>query len=494
MTPDRSSPRVTDSRARNSYLVVWIALAAYVALGIVLLLHHETWGDEADSWLISRDAPLMHWPALLGREGTPALWYLILLPFAKAGLPYAAQAIIHLLLASAAAAIVLFFAPFNRLQNVLIIFSYYMGYEYLAIARAYTLTVLLFFALAVFYRKRDERPIAFAVVFALFVNTTVHALVIGAVIGPVLAWHFVVRRTRPPWAAIAIMVAGGVVAGLPILLAGRHMTITPLAGMSTPRLIVNAAAFALAPLFGTTMFWAAWGKMMVVLPLVVFVAASIVLARDRSALAILWLSWAALLFIIVFVRWAGFRHSGLLLVALIFSLWIAEGVDRRPLARALLTTTLFGSLFLSLLFAMRAWRLEVLYPYSGSKAAAAYLLEHHLENRPIAAQGVAREAVLAYLPPRQFWYPNERRYGTYEEWGVDVWSSGYQPADVATLETLQKFRGVADLLILTNDPLTIPSQYRVRVLYATNAPVLLGGIMGNGFERFWLYERIPSHD
>ncbi|MBK7704092.1 MAG: hypothetical protein IPI34_15015 [bacterium] len=129
-------------------LVLYSVLVSYSAA------HHEPWRDEAQAWLIVRDLPL---PAVFQQmvyEGTPALWHMILLPFAKQGAPYAAEAAVHILLAIAAVALLLRRGPFPLWFKALFVFSYYMSYEYAVIARNYNLTVLLLFALAALCHPR----------------------------------------------------------------------------------------------------------------------------------------------------------------------------------------------------------------------------------------------------------------------------------------------------------------------------------------------------
>lgn len=257
-----------------------IALALYVALGIVLVTHHEAWRDEADTWLMARDAPLSELPMNLGREGNPPLWDLMLLPFARSGFPYETQAVLQLAIACGAAALLLFRSPFPPVWKVLTAFSFYMGYEYLAPARPYSLTVLTMFAMATLYPRRFERPVVFAIVFALFVNSTVHALVIGALFGVLFAWQFIRRRTARGWAAIAIMALSGVVSGLPMLLAGQQAVVPPVHRATVP-LALYSIAGAFAP---------SYDIISAVLGVAIFLFASIVIAQDRQALAMLWLS------------------------------------------------------------------------------------------------------------------------------------------------------------------------------------------------------------
>src|SRR5204863_9303328 len=120
-----------------------IALAVY-AIGVAIIeLHHEPWRDEADCWLLARDAGFATFFHRMGLSGTPGLWHLLLVPFARLGLPYATQAVLHVAIAVAAAAVVLWRAPLPLGTRVLLVFSYYLAYEYAVIVRSYALSALL---------------------------------------------------------------------------------------------------------------------------------------------------------------------------------------------------------------------------------------------------------------------------------------------------------------------------------------------------------------
>src|SRR4051812_40575150 len=63
------------------------ALAAWCALVAWVLPLHEPWFDEAQAWLIARDATLWEILGRMSYEGSPPLWHLLLAPLAKAGAP-----------------------------------------------------------------------------------------------------------------------------------------------------------------------------------------------------------------------------------------------------------------------------------------------------------------------------------------------------------------------------------------------------------------------
>ncbi|HEV7838168.1 MAG TPA: hypothetical protein VGO75_08900, partial [Gemmatimonadaceae bacterium] len=286
-----------------------VFLALYVVLAAVLLLTHEGWRDEADSWLMVRDAPLGHVPTILGRAGTPMLWYALLVPFARAGLPYLSQFVLHALIAIAAVAVLLRNAPFGIALKVLLAFSYFLGFEYLAVARSYALMVLLLFLMAQRYQKKE-----FPLLLALFMNTTVHALLIGVGLAAVAAWE------RRKWKPIAIMVTGGLIAAIPIILARGEATVDPF-GIVRWKAPLQAMAGAFMPTIAI--------RRMFLVGIAAFAAAAWALRRDIKALLILGWSWAALFFIYTFVYIGDLRHFGLLLMTMLFALWIGKRQDMR---------------------------------------------------------------------------------------------------------------------------------------------------------------------
>src|SRR5450755_1633052 len=166
-----------------------VVLLIFVAGTLYTGLHHEPWRDEADAWLAARDLPLSQMvPDWTAHAGTPVLWYLIL------------KTIINLLFAWAAAAVLVFAAPFTRLIKILFLGSYFFAYEYAVIARSYALAILLIF-LAIASRRN---PIRFAIVIALLFNTNVHGAIIAALL--------VVITIKRAWLPNAIMVAGALLA------------------------------------------------------------------------------------------------------------------------------------------------------------------------------------------------------------------------------------------------------------------------------------------
>src|SRR5579863_10454063 len=71
--------------------MIYLALCAYALLVAFTALRHEPWADEAQSWLLGRDASLAQlWGHLLHYEGTPGLWQTLVHALIRLGVPYSA--------------------------------------------------------------------------------------------------------------------------------------------------------------------------------------------------------------------------------------------------------------------------------------------------------------------------------------------------------------------------------------------------------------------
>ena len=140
--------------------------------------HHEMWRDEIHAWTLSRLAhgfsELVDGDRIY--EGHPPLWfwYLHLWSwFVKSAWGVQAATIAA---ATAAAVLVARFAPFPRYLKVLLLFTYYFGYEYTVMARNYVLGWLLLCLFCALYHPYRTRYVALAVALGLLSLTSVYGL------------------------------------------------------------------------------------------------------------------------------------------------------------------------------------------------------------------------------------------------------------------------------------------------------------------------------
>ena len=101
-----------------------LAFAFFIALIIVfnvlLALRHESWRDEAQAWLMAKNLSFTELFKELSYEGHPCLWFLVLMPFAKLGLPYMTVKLVSTVLIAAVLILIACFAPVSRAAKMLI--------------------------------------------------------------------------------------------------------------------------------------------------------------------------------------------------------------------------------------------------------------------------------------------------------------------------------------------------------------------------------------
>ena len=166
----------------------------YLAFMIWMHAHHEMWRDEIHPWTLAR---LAHGFSELATgdsiyEGHPPLWFWYLHVwtwFVQGAWGIQAATIAA---SVAAAALLVRFAPFPRYLKVLLLFSYYFGYEYTVMSRNYVLGWLLACGFCALYHTIRVRYLAAALALGLLCLTSFYGLVMSIF----LLGFFILDRMR----------------------------------------------------------------------------------------------------------------------------------------------------------------------------------------------------------------------------------------------------------------------------------------------------------
>jgi hypothetical protein len=454
-------PRRLTSEAATPRSFVAAVVAGFAAVTAFVAAHHEPWRDEADAWLVVRDIPFSQFFDWTRHAGTPALWYGLLAPLARAGLPYESQQWLHLVVAIAAVTIFVARAPLSRLTKVLTIFSYYFAYEYSIIVRSYALAILLTFAAAALWRGRAERPLVLGAVLALLCNTNAQ----GCVNAGAFTLALLAERAVKP----ATIAAIGAIA------AWWQVRTPPDPAREGARHLFNAAAIP----------WTLSNAFMPTLPIIagcalaaaVLTVVTLTIRQSRTGVIVLWGTVAGLLALYSFVWLGGLRHAGFVLVIVLVAIWIADHVDIRFAAAAALL--LNGALLLSVCVAAEYWIKDAREPFSGAKEMATFIRAEAPTD--IAAHNLTQcEALLPYLPNTRFWYAGRGTYGTYLKWDAAQERALEMPYPVAEERARREFAG-RKWLLLFNVEMPEPAAHGFRLLHVTAEP------FAKTDERYWLY-------
>lgn len=161
----------------------FIVFLLYAGLTFGLLFFHENWRDEAQAWLIARDCTIPQLLDAMKYEGHFLVWYLILMPFAKAGFPYFTTNIISWLITCTAVWLLLRKAPFSFDVKLLLIFTFPLLYLYPVISRCYCLIPLAIVLMGITYKDRKENPLRYFLSIVFLLNTHVIMAGMVAVVG-----------------------------------------------------------------------------------------------------------------------------------------------------------------------------------------------------------------------------------------------------------------------------------------------------------------------
>ena len=151
--------------------LVWLAVV------FVAAFNHEFWRDETQVWCIVRDLGLWDIFETVRVDGHPLLWYLLILPFAKLGLPVESMMFVSILFVGLGVAFLLWKSPLSIFEKTIVVLSSGMVYYLPVVARNYALIPLFLFLIAHYYDKRGEHPYKYSLSLILLSQT--HVLMLG---------------------------------------------------------------------------------------------------------------------------------------------------------------------------------------------------------------------------------------------------------------------------------------------------------------------------
>jgi hypothetical protein len=408
-----------------------VVFAVYVALVAWTVAHHVPWADEAQAWQIARDASLREiFGTDLHYEGSPGLWHFFLWILCRMHLSFAAMHWVSAIVPVAGIFVFLRFSPFPAILRVTLPFSFYLLYQYAAIARSYVAVPLLVFVAAVLFAKPTRNLLSLAVVLGLLANLCPQGFCISlgfaAMLG-VRLWRYR-KRDSGILTARRLAVAGTVLGAFWIFAVltssptrdNRFMPNWDPAYVQQHRAERQEAAVefrAMAAESDATHFrgynrfkrieyrfnnaiTAGLSNSWAVSLLFVCILAAFLTTR-RNLLDLL----PYILLQVLFWYVAGHAwHLGNLFIAILGILWVSwpasEG-SNDAVWRAILSTILLAVVVEQCFWSVRALRSEATGKYSGDRDAAAFLAGH-IAGKTVAGFGYHSVGVLPYFPSNIF--------------------------------------------------------------------------------------------
>jgi hypothetical protein len=503
----------------------WTALAIYAVVVSALSALHEPWKDETQTWRLAIDShgfrELVHNARY---EGHPLLFHLMLQALGQLSRSWWTVVVLHVVIACAAAWVVLRYAPFSRLEKVLLIAGYYPAYEYAVIVRPYGLGMLLAFASCAAWTAERRRPVLASVLLVLLANTTVLGLLVALTLaaayladwlfGPDLRPRFTRRQLGA--AAVALVALVAVVA-----LVAKQVIPPPDAAYRGDAATVNGASAwfvgtaltiplrAITPLMSVaegTVKWNDWlfdPGTRAVLGLEVAISVSIValgllVAMRRLASLVLFavgtLGFVAFFALFVF----GFsRHHGHLVLVWILAVWVARGgpPTRWPAVLAPLAAraqrwapaVVVASLVPMVFGAVELAAADVALPFSDARHVASFLRTHAPADTPLIAIARSDAQSVGALLDRPVIYPLDGRVSTFAIWG-SVRSTRRAPGRVDhVVDSVLAVKCRAALIATARTDISPGLAPHAQLIYETTGRPM----SGNRF-RVWIASAAPS--
>lgn len=158
-------------------LIIFIIIALFVGA------HHEPWADEAQGWLIARDASVSEILFEIERyEGTPPIWHLLLKFLIVLGYKYEYLYLISVFFSSLGVGLMLFKLDIPKPLKILLPFTYFFLYEYTVKARSYCLIFPTLVLIADTYKDRESKPILYNFLLGFLATISLHTAIISGML------------------------------------------------------------------------------------------------------------------------------------------------------------------------------------------------------------------------------------------------------------------------------------------------------------------------
>jgi hypothetical protein len=433
-------------------------------------------------------------------EGSPGLWPVILMPFAKLDFPIATASFLNWIFIVGAGALVWFRSPLPLIVRIPFLFSYFVVYDFAVIARNYAMATFLLFAVMALYPSRFRRPYLFSVTIILFMNTNVFGTILGSILGFIFFLDLMLGKhsAKLRFTSTAILFLGVALAGAQLIPSDKGGSANEILGAQITMTIVQGLErfFPWTHLLGST-----GCELFLLLLFVALVAFIASLSSHPRALFFFLCSlpFPMMLFSkIYFSR----QYFGFVVMGTVAAAWLARVEGPRNLKwlpgflkderwhlrlESLSCYTLGAVLMLSDVFGITELAREYRQSFSGAREMADYIKSNRLDHLKIAVFMDGWGTPLApHLPGVKFYYLGAQRYGTYIIQDPTHRRGDLTPWDVAIQRAFNEMAATPRFLLLTNFKLNVsafPNHFKF--LHEVTKPKVIWD------EEYFLYECYP---
>lgn len=401
------------------------------------VIHHEVWADEAQVWLLVKTLSFSGLIEHLPNEGHPPLFYLLVMPFAKAGFSILSMKILCWAASLAGVFLILQYSPFNKFAKAALVLSAGYLYFFPVIARSYSILAFLIPLLCVLYPYRKSRPFLYCILIGLIACTHVIMFVFCGILAVYFIWETVIQprstlnladKKRYIYSVMIAVLAMLFVVSLLIGTPGNNTAIVfKLKDLSKSIMLVVPQFFINFVDYTVTKTFVMYAPTLIgVILFIIFTLVSMVqlFLRDKK---MFFLVFAAVLFqLVIYIVWyRAFIYPTRIAVAyliLMFGCWIAlndsEYQSKFKIDSAFWVNISIGMIFaLSIFNGTRYMFTDLFYNYSASKPTAEFIQKNIPSDAIIAVTNDPFSLGLYYyLPKGRLWSVLKERSIDYVVW------------------------------------------------------------------------------
>lgn len=422
----------------------FIFIFIFLVLSILLITHHELWRDEVHAWNIANTSESLSQFVYYMRqsEGTPYLWNFILF-LASHFITKNIEIIkvIHLIVATASAFLILKFAPFNKIIKVLLIFGYFFFYEYAIISRNYALGILFILVFCILYKNKHKNILPISITLFFMGACNMYSFFISVFFILLLLIDFInerknifqkINKVSLSFSAIIVIAEmimiywqiGGQFTSnfatnpnFKVLLQSKLVNIK-----SLPSIIVNA----FLPIPNNNInFWnsnfivnslSGLSLSLLILLSVILIIISVYLLNKKLRIIFIF-CFIVIISFMLFFYFGSIRHWGHVFVLFIACLWLSKEGEKMTNFYMYKPRKIIFNIFIifilscSVLGSIISFYYDYKFPFSNAKNVAEYVKENYdLDDLVIVGhKNYTTEPVAGFLN-KDFYYPQEKKF------------------------------------------------------------------------------------
>lgn len=396
---------------------------------------HEPWADEAQSWIIARDASYSEIVWNIARyEGSFPLWQITLKTCILMGLKYEYLFIIPIIISAIGLIIFLRKVEAPRYVKILLPFTYYIFYQYTIIARSYCYLLIAFPLLIVTYKRRTEKPLNYVLSLIIMSLISMHGMIISGILA-ILFFIEVVKQKKIKKTIIDFCILGLIfLVEIIILFPPTDLYMTVAASFSFLQIIKSILDSII--IGNGNIVFKIYNLITVCLLLLAF--SKMFNLKNKDTIITM-----SILFIFMFIIRFASHHSGILFLLIMFGIisYYDEIIEKNKKFDKLLIVVLILYTVLSIQSGINDYR----YEYSGAKEMASYIEKMKYDEKKIVGFGFKDISLQPYFEKK-----------LYTNWDETIYRWSYKNKDFYTYCNIGKidrseFTDVPEYIVLEWD-------------------------------------------